>query len=101
MGWTRAPIHRGDDMFKRPGDGWEAMLWHARDLPDLTLDLMAQVEETLDATQQAAYYSELYHALHRGHMSLRHQQWLPVIRATKEQRLEAYLKTKGLWREGA
>lgn len=60
-------------------------------LPNLTLDLMHKAEITLQ--HYGAFCDELAKVMgvKRGSISL--------VCATKEQRLEAYLRVKGLWRE--
>jgi len=64
-----------------------------------SLDAMHEAENVLTPQQQADYYRELHAILHKGMMSLRHQQWLPVIRATAAQRAEAFLRTIGKWKD--
>ncbi len=68
-----------------------------RDMPDLTLDLMASAEAKLTTTEDIELWV--------GYLSMgvaratRPNPWgtHDLIRATKEQRLEAYLKTVGKW----
>lgn len=62
-----------------------------------SLDDVARVEGRLTSTQFAAYYGELYQRHHRGMMSIRYQQWMPVIRATAPQRTECLLRATGKW----
>ncbi len=59
------------------------------EFPDLTLDLMHEAESTLQ--HYGAFCDELAKVMgvKRGSISL--------VCATKEQRLEAYLRVKGLW----
>ncbi len=83
-------------------------------LPDLSLDLMASAEATLTdepASSNPAKHQTWMYAYHlcrilgidtgaagAGHIVYPHGAFA-LIRATKEQRLEAYLKVKGLWRD--
>lgn len=66
-------------------------------LPELTLDLMASVERTMDRPTMDTYRAFLI--LIVGSVP-RHNDWEMLdlaICATKEQRREAYLRVKGLW----
>jgi len=69
--------------------------------PDYLNDLnaIARLEDRLTPTQLALYDAELHRALYRSHMSLRHQQRLPVVRATAGQRCEAILRATNRWVE--
>ncbi len=59
-------------------------------LPDLTLDLMHEAEKTLDNDQWAVYMAWLVRVCDTR-----------AAGASKEQRLEAYLRVKGLWVESS
>lgn len=74
--------------------------WYSTYHPDYlgSHDAMAQAIATLNPDEQARYFHELHRMLYRGHMSLFHQQWLPVILATPAQQAECFLRAKGLWR---
>lgn len=66
--------------------------------PDLTLDLMASVEATLNTVEASDYYGiHLPKVTGSGFMSMRWQQTERLASASKEQRREAYLRVKGLY----
>lgn len=93
----------GESRFCTPEEIEEAKRtgWFYTYAPDYLNDLnaIARIENLLTSTQEAAYYGELHRVLYRGHMSLRHQQLLPLIRATAAQRADALLKATGKWQD--
>lgn len=99
LGWT----HRASVADLRYG--------HAKDwcdldqVPELTLDLMASAEATLTQAEIGLYESAVHRLVHAADTQLpsdlalflsQHSFWV-MIRATKEQRREAYLRVRGLW----
>lgn len=62
-----------------------------------SLDAMHAAVETLKPGQFAAYFYELHKIAGRPYMSLRHQQYLPMVQSTAAQRAEAFLRTLNLW----
>lgn len=89
-----------------PWEAWRKKWWHGKlvgvpptnrhnpqetrfnELPPLSLDLMHEAEKTLTNDEWAVYMAFLVRLCDTRAAS-----------ATKEQRLEAYLRVKGLWRE--
>ena len=70
-------------------------------IPDYLSDLnaMSTALNTLTPGEEGHYFRHLYTMLHRGHMSIRHQQWMPVLKATAAQQAECFLRAKGKWVE--
>jgi len=75
-------------MAGNPFPGWDTP-------PPLTLDLMAEAEETLTREQMLRYQENLGRVNPSAEIFA---SWF-LVHATKEQRLEAFLKTKGLWQD--
>ncbi len=86
MGWHKA------------GYGWANGKESARWLPDLSLDLMASAEATLTGAEGEQYVHHLFKVISLpeplGYLA---RAYFTLLTASKEQRLEAYLRTKGLY----
>lgn len=95
MGWKRVRRHHT----LVPSHAWLRPDMDTPQLaPELTLDLMASAEATLNVIEAADYYGiHLPKAAGSGLMSMRWQQTERLASATKKQRLEAYLRVTGRW----
>lgn len=93
LGWEHSPTT--DHAWERP---WRnhALACRVAELPPLTLDLMAQAEATLPRSHHGNYADILENLIDPPPYPVGTNRLL-VMCATKEQRLEAYLKTTGRW----
>lgn len=93
LGWTNADKGQRNSQWINPKTGYPLYR-----LPSLTLDIMAQAEATLTGPLAADYYGKHLPNVTGSHiMSMRWQQTERLAGATKEQRLEAFLRTTGRW----
>ncbi len=112
MGWTdiglRAPPHgryRAFLLGKEPPESYLRGIppgkpdgYYAR-LPDLSLDLLASAEAMLGHDDLKQYIGHLTQGLSHRHDPMGF--YVRMLRATKEQRLQALLRTVGRWVDGA
>lgn len=98
----RVNLTRGGTALRGQFKGYEVTV------PDLTLDLCAQAEATIPATMNPGQYLDalvlvVARSLGSTHTdpkkALAYTEVFPIVSATKEQRREAFLRVKGLWRD--
>ena len=95
LGWHGNIKNIDDVVFGRPSNTTDRYI----PIPDYhsSLDACAEFEATMDKQEQSDYICALGGLCQEPDLD----DWAGVCFATAPQRCEAYLKLKGLWKEGA